>query len=209
MLVKRVVVGPLGTNAYVVAREAGAAAAVIDPGGDAQMIIDEALADELAIQYVICTHGHADHIAAAGDVLEATGAKLVIHELDAPMLADPVGNISAFMGASVRAPSADVLVADGDSVKMDGLSLDVLHTPGHTPGGISVLVEDVLFSGDLLFAGSVGRTDLPGGSARQLAESLKAKIAPLQDDVRVYPGHGEPTSVGREKMVNPFLRGET
>lgn len=209
LLVKRLVVGPLGTNCYVVASAPGAGAAIIDPGGDAEAILAVIADNDLRVVYVINTHGHSDHVAANGDVLQATGAKLVIHERDAPMLADPVANISAFIGAETTSPPADMTVVDNDAVDIDGLALRVLHTPGHTPGSICLLGRQTLFSGDTLFAGSVGRTDLPGGSSRQMAESLAAKIATLDNDVVVYAGHGESTTIGREKMINPFLQEES
>jgi len=208
LLVKRLVVGPLGTNCYVVASAPGAGAAIIDPGGDADAILAEVADNDLRVVYVVNTHGHSDHVAANASVLEATGARLVIHELDAPMLGDPVANISAFIGARTISPEADVTVTDGDTVDIDGFALSVLHTPGHTPGSICLLGHETLFSGDTLFAGSVGRTDLPGGSSRQMADSLAAKIAVLDNGVIVYSGHGESTTIGREKMINPFLRGE-
>jgi len=206
LLVKRLVVGPLGTNCYVVASGPGAGAAIIDPGGEAEAILAEVAAEDLQVTYVINTHGHSDHVAANGRVLEATGARLVIHELDAAMLADPVANISAFIGAHTTSPAADVTVTDGDTVDIDGLVLRVLHTPGHTKGSICLLGAKTLFSGDTLFAGSVGRTDLPGGSSRDMADSLAKRIAVLDNDVVVYAGHGESTTIGREKMINPFLQ---
>jgi len=208
LLVRRLTVGPLGTNCYLVAATPGAQAAVIDPGGESARIMAEAETNDLLVVYVINTHGHSDHVAANREVMEATGAKLAIGELDAPLLSDPVANISAFTGEEVRSPEADVLVDDGDRLELGRLNLRIMHTPGHTAGGISILAEDVLFSGDTLFAGSVGRTDLPGGSPRQLAVSLRTKIEPLDDDVTVYPGHGESTTIGREKLLNPFLRGD-
>lgn len=207
MLVRRLTVGALGTNCYLLAEEAGGAAAVIDPGAEADRILEQVEADALNVAYVIDTHGHSDHIGANGPIVEATGAKLVIHEADAEALADPVANISAFVGIDASSPAPDALVVDGDELELDGLRLRVLHTPGHTPGSIVLLAGEALFSGDTLFAGSVGRTDLPGGSPRRLAESLASKIVPLDDDIVVYPGHGESSTVGREKTVNPFLQG--
>lgn len=207
MLVKRLVVGPLATNCYVVARKAGAAAAVIDPGAEAERIVVEAADEDLRVVYVIDTHGHSDHVGGNRQVLEATGASLAIHEADASMLEDPVANISAFVGGHVDSPPPTVLLHDGDKLDVDGLELCVSHTPGHTPGSIVILAGDALFTGDTLFAGSVGRTDLPGGSSRELAESLATKIVPLNSGITVYPGHGESSTIGREKMVNPFLQG--
>lgn len=208
MLLERLTVGPLATNCYIIGPEDGGMAAVVDPGGDADRILAEVAARRLTVVYVIDTHGHADHVAANGPVLEATGATLAIHGADAPVLADPVANISAFVGGSVNSPPAGLVLADGDELNVGELTLRIMHTPGHTPGSVVILADDALFSGDTLFAGSVGRTDLPGGSARQLADSLRAKIEPLDPRVVVYPGHGESTTIGREKTVNPFLQGE-
>lgn len=201
-------VGPLGTNCYLVASAAGATGAVIDPGGDPGRILEEIEASGVQVAYVVNTHGHSDHVAANRQVLDATGAKLAIGELDAQILADPVANISAFIGGQIDSPEAGILLGDGDELLLGELALRVMHTPGHTQGSISLLGEKALFSGDTLFAGSVGRTDLPGGSSRQLAASLAAKLVPLDNDVVVYPGHGESTTIGREKMMNPFMQGE-
>ncbi|RJQ54440.1 MAG: MBL fold metallo-hydrolase [Actinobacteria bacterium] len=207
MQVETLTVGPLGTNCYIVASDDGTGA-VLDPGDDSGRILDRVRARGIDVRYVINTHGHADHTSANGDVVEATGAKLVIGREDARMLTDPVANISAFLGERPLSPEAEVLVDDGDELGIGPVSLRFLHTPGHTAGSLVVLADGALFSGDTLFAGSVGRTDLPGGSSRRLSESLRTKLLPLPDSTIVYPGHGEPSTIGREKAVNPFLQGD-
>ncbi len=206
MQVERLNVGALETNCYIISSEKQSAA-VIDPGDDANRILGEIGGRGLSVLYVIDTHAHADHTGANGPVLEATGARLVVGKEDVSMLKDPAANLSAFIGKEAISPSPAVVVEDGDRIEVDEIELRFIHTPGHTPGSMCVASDEILFSGDTLFAGSVGRTDLAGGSSRRLAESLR-KLEEFPDETIVYPGHGEPTTMGRERRLNPFLQGE-
>jgi glyoxylase-like metal-dependent hydrolase (beta-lactamase superfamily II) len=158
----------------------------------------------------VLTHGHVDHIVGTTALRQHfPETRIYIHQLDAPMLADPHGNLSAFAGIVFAAESADVLLEDGDTVEQAGITLKVLHTPGHTPGGICLYAQQdgLVFVGDTLFADSVGRADFPGGDMDQLLESIRTKLFTLPENTAVYPGHGMRTTIGREKRSNPFVRG--
>jgi glyoxylase-like metal-dependent hydrolase (beta-lactamase superfamily II) len=192
-------------NCYLVWCEETKEALVIDPGGDGKRILAEAAREQLQIKYVVNTHGHIDHIAANAEVLSATGAKLMIHEQDASLLNNSDMNLSAFIGPVPRS-NPDILLHDGDEIVCGTkVHLKVLHTPGHTRGGICLQGESVIFTGDSLFAESIGRTDFPGGSYQDLIDSIKNKIMVLDDAYLVYPGHGPTTTVGYEREHNPFL----
>ena len=202
MKVQRLVVGPIDTNCWIASDRDGVPAVVIDPAGDAEVIL-EALGDR-PVEVVVLTHAHFDHLAAVGQVLEATGAPLAFHALDADAVSDPGRNLSRMFGEDLTVPAPDILLGEDDEVRAGDLSLRVLHTPGHTPGSICLYASGHLFSGDTLMAGSVGRTDFPGGDPRALAVSIATKLAGLPDDTKVHPGHGEPTTIGREKRRNVF-----
>jgi hydroxyacylglutathione hydrolase len=201
--IRRLVVGPLGTNCYIL--KSGDELAVIDPGGDAETILAEAKGLDGTVKYVIDTHGHIDHIAANREVIEATGAQLLIHELDATMLAHPDRNLSSLMGMRLTSPAPSRLLKEGDKVVVGEVEMTVLHTPGHTPGGICLLVSDYAFTGDTLFVDSIGRVDFPGGSEEQMQASLNRLQAVFRKETELYPGHGEPGRFGRALLVNPFL----
>jgi glyoxylase-like metal-dependent hydrolase (beta-lactamase superfamily II) len=159
---------------------------------------------KLTVEYIINTHGHFDHVGANRKLKEATGARLVIHALDQSML-EVLSETSAAFGLSVEnSPPPDQTVQDGDTLHFGEITLTVLHTPGHTPGGISLHTDGVVFVGDTLFAGSIGRTDFPGGDFDTLISSIRNKLYPLGDRVIVYTGHGPETTIGREKRFNPF-----
>jgi len=200
-------VGSLGTNCYIIYDETSRRAAVIDPGGGEGGIIACLKNEKLDVKYIINTHGHADHVLANLRLKEATGAPILIHAADADMLGSGQRNLSAFIGGSVSCGPADTLLKEGDVIKVaDGLELTVIHTPGHTPGGICLKTDGVLFSGDTLFAESIGRTDFPGGSYRQLIASIKDKLMLLDDSYKVLPGHGPETTIGWERKMNPFIQ---
>jgi hydroxyacylglutathione hydrolase len=208
--VVRLVVGPLATNAYLVSDGEDAAALIVDPGGDPDRIVAECRALGLSPSYIVNTHGHVDHMAANEHVRRAfPGATLCIGAGDAERLGDPAGNLSAAFGAALSAPAPDLSLTEGDLLRVARLRLEVLGTPGHTPGSICLLARDerpfVLFSGDLLFRRGVGRTDLPGGDWARLLASIRGKVLPLPDDTVVWPGHGEPTTVGEERSGNALL----
>ncbi|MBP2642310.1 MAG: putative metallo-hydrolase [Firmicutes bacterium] len=199
-------VGYIGTNCYIVYNETTKDAAVIDPGGSAPDILSIINQEKLNVKYIINTHGHVDHIMANSQIKEATGADILIHEADADMLINPNTNLSAMLGgASVKHVPADYVLKEGNVIELGDDQFRVIHTPGHTPGGISLLCGEVLFSGDTLFAMSVGRTDFPGGSHKTLISSIKEKLMVLDDNIKVLPGHGSATTIGEERQVNPFI----
>lgn len=204
MIVKGLVVGPLQVNCYLVGCEETKEGIVIDPGGDAPVILSQIHALGLDIAYIVNTHGHIDHVAANRSIKEATGAPIAIHRLDAPWLTNPQGGLALVLGVT-PGPPADILLEEGDEVRFGNISLKVLHTPGHTSGGISLLGEGVIFTGDALFDMGIGRTDLPGGDFKTLIESIKTKLFTLPEETVVYPGHGPATTIGREKSINPFV----
>lgn len=209
--VGRLVVGPLEENCYVVAPTRGGDAIVIDPGDEADRILAAARGWGLTPRIVANTHGHMDHIGAnAALVAAGHGVDIAIHADDAPMLTDPAQNLSTFLPPDVRSPAATLLLVDGEDLVVGSVRLAVMHTPGHTRGGTSFLLrangDAVLFSGDTLFRGSVGRVDLPGGSWPALAASIVDRLLPLGDAVRVLPGHMDATTIGEERRANPFVR---
>ena len=197
-------VGPLECNCYIVADEAARECAVIDPGGDADLIIRQCESASLTPRFIINTHAHADHIGANAELKERfPDAKLCIGRADAAQLADPVRNLCAMIGLSGKMPAPDVLLEEGSTIEFGSCLLTVIETPGHTPGSVSLIAEDegraAVFCGDLIFAGGVGRTDFPGGSFSTLRRSIQEKILKLPEETLLLPGHGESTTVGREK----------
>jgi len=205
LILRMLVVGPIQANCYVLGCERTKEAAVIDPGGDVDKILMTLAKDKLHCVTIINTHGHFDHTADNKRLKEVTGAKLVIHRADAPMILHQGSNGSMWGMEVEDSPPPDSYVEERDVITFGDISLQVLHTPGHSPGGISLLSDKMVFVGDTLFAGSIGRTDLPGGDYETLIRSVKEKIFPLGDDVVIYPGHGPKTTVGRERRSNPFF----
>ncbi|HHW41562.1 MAG TPA: MBL fold metallo-hydrolase [Syntrophomonadaceae bacterium] len=205
MQVKSLAVGSMMANCYIIWCRQTKDALVIDPGGDGSRILAEIKKEGLKVKYIVNTHGHIDHIAANYDVKEGTGAKLLIHPDDAPLLTNPDLNLSLYMGSPFQSPKADMLISDGEEIAIGNLRFEVLHTPGHTRGGVCLKTEGAIFTGDTLFAGSIGRTDFPGGSYKQLLDSIRNKILPSDDNCVVYPGHGPASTVGHERVNNPFL----
>lgn len=204
MILETVVVGAIETNCYVVAAGQNREALVIDPGADADQVKKALSRHRCTAGLVVNTHGHYDHIGADGDF----GVPVAVHRNDADMLYDSRKNYSAIFGISFKVKNPVRYVEDGELIEMGGLSLRVLHTPGHSPGGISLLLEKphagIVFTGDALFAGSIGRTDL-GGSQETLLRSIREKLLVLPDETVVYPGHGPSTTIGKERRDNPFL----
>jgi glyoxylase-like metal-dependent hydrolase (beta-lactamase superfamily II) len=200
-------VGPFAANCYLLGCETSKRLAVIDPGGNAGRILGAVGEAGFTVEYIFNTHGHLDHVGANGAVKQATGAPILIAAPDAPMLTSPGRQLAGLLLPGSGGPPADRLLADGDTVALGELLLRVLLTPGHTPGSACFLVgDDLLFTGDTLFAGSVGRTDLSGGCWEDLLASIRDKLLPLGDGVRVLPGHGEATTIGQERRGNPFLQ---
>lgn len=206
MRMKSFTVGPLGVNCYVLQDDFSDAGLVIDPGGNAEELLQYLKQEHISLQTIVNTHGHGDHIGADDRLRQATGARLLIHAADAPMLADARANLSAYMGFTVQAAPTDAFLQDGETLQVGHMSFTVLHTPGHSPGGICLFGEGVLFSGDSLFAESIGRCDFPGASETELVAALQKKILPLPDDVKVYPGHGPGTTIGWERQHNSYLQ---
>ena len=205
MIVEYMPVGPIMANCYIVGCEETREAVVIDPGEDAEKILQKLAELKLKVKYIVNTHGHFDHVGANGKLKEATGAELLIHAADAPMLGHLVQAAASFGLRSENSPPPDRTIDEGDEIKVGNITFEVIHTPGHSPGGISLKADNYLFVGDTLFSGSIGRTDLPGGNFNTLKESIQKKIFPLGDNIRVFTGHGPETSVGREKKFNPFV----
>jgi hydroxyacylglutathione hydrolase len=209
MKVDRLVLGEFENNCYI-ARSSDTATdcLVIDTGLDAQPLLKFLERGKLTPAAVILTHGHIDHIAGVEALRKKfPSIQIYIHKLDAEMLGDADVNLSIMAGSSFTAGKADRLIDEGDTIDKAGIKLSVIHTPGHTPGGICLYSEKdgIIFVGDTLFAGSVGRTDFPNGDMRQLIEGIRHKLLVLPDDTVVYPGHGPETTIGREKTDNPFL----
>ncbi|MDA8139397.1 MAG: MBL fold metallo-hydrolase [Desulfobacteraceae bacterium] len=206
MIIRTMPVGPLQANCFIVGCPATQHAAVIDPGGDADKILLALAKDKLTLKVIINTHGHFDHVSGNKALKKASGAELMIHPLDAPMLSQLARGAAMWGLRSEDSPDADRLLNDGDTVQVGQLQFKVLHTPGHTPGGISLYSGKAVFVGDTLFAGSIGRTDFAGGDFNTLINSIHTKLFTLPDDTAVYTGHMEATTIGREKRYNPFCR---
>ena len=204
MFIKRLVVGELGANCYLLAGCEGKEAVIIDPGGDAELILNALRENSLLPTYIINTHGHVDHTLANSSLAKATSAKILIHREDAKMLSDSRANLSAWFNQEITS-SADELLEDGQIVAIGDLGIEVIHTPGHTRGGVCLKVKDSVFTGDTLFASGIGRTDLPGGDYKTLLDSIHQKLLTLPDETTIYPGHGESSTIGQERRENPFL----
>ncbi|MCD4676016.1 MAG: MBL fold metallo-hydrolase [Desulfobacula sp.] len=206
MIIKKLEVGPIMANCFILGCDSTKQAVVIDPGDDADRILMELAKSELKVKYLINTHGHFDHVSANKRMKEATGALIAIHPEDEPMLQELSQSALMFGLSSENSPPADILLKDGDEVTFGEITLKVIHTPGHSKGGISLYTKGHLFSGDTLFAGSIGRTDLAGGDYDTLISSIKEKLLGFDDDTIVYTGHGPETTIGNERRMNPFSR---
>lgn len=206
MFLKCLQVGIMSSNCYILGDENSKKAVVIDPGGNAEDILNTISKEKLAVDLILLTHGHADHIAGLEEVRLFTGARVAIHEKDASMLQNPEQNLSAFMGSSISFSPAEIELKGDDKFSVGGLTLDIIHTPGHTPGSISIKVDNIIFTGDTLFAGSIGRSDFPGSSFNQLISSIKEKLLVQDESSVIYPGHGIKSTIKQEKATNPFLR---
>jgi len=205
MIQDSLTVGRVQCNCYILGCEKTKEGIIIDPGGDADLIMEIVKRHGLTIRYLIATHGHFDHIEGLSDLVKSISAPIMIHEADAPLYNDLKGQGRIFGFSPEPAPPIDRILNDGDTFTFGEHTVEVLHTPGHSPGSISLKCDNKVFTGDTVFAGSIGRTDLPGGSHDTLIKSAKLKIMPLDESTALFPGHGESTTVGYEKKHNPFL----
>lgn len=201
MLIETIIVGPLQVNCYILACSATGKAVVIDPGAEPEKITGRIKKRNLKIECIINTHGHIDHIGANA----VLGVPVYIHRLDADFLIKPDLNLSGMLGAPLNFPAASLLLEDKQKLRLGNIELEVIHTPGHTPGGICLKTAGICFTGDTLFARSIGRTDLPYASQKTLLDSIRNRLMSLDDNVVIYPGHGSSSTIGEERENNPFI----
>ncbi len=194
-----------GVNSYVVSDDDTKKCMVVDPGGSLENISNYIKKNDLVLEYIVLTHGHGDHIGYVMEIKNKTGAKVVANKNEKEMLNDKDKNLSSRMKCGAQEFDADIYVDDKDTLKLGNLSMRFIHTPGHTQGGMCIRFGDDMITGDTLFAGSIGRTDLFGGDFKAMEKSLK-KLCKFEDNVRVYPGHGPASTLGIEKQSNPYLR---
>lgn len=201
------VVGPLQSNCYIVWDDRTKQGAIIDPGEDADIILSAVKELGIEIKYILATHGHFDHVAAVAPLKREINAEFLAHKDDFFFIEDGEDSARRWGFQIERAPKPDRFIEDGDKIKIGNFELEVLHTPGHSPGGVSFLHNKMVFGGDTLFQRSIGRTDFRQGSFEDLSKSIKTRLYTLPDDTIVYTGHGPPTTIGQEKMYNSFVRG--
>ncbi len=199
------VAGVLDVNTYILGCPETKEAAVIDPGGREEETLDVLARQEMNLKYIINTHGHLDHSIGNHFLKERTGAEILIHAEDAILLVIPQDPMLSLLLQEYNVVPADIKVEENDIIKVGRIELKVIHTPGHTPGGMCLLFDKVIFTGDTLFAGGIGRTDLLGGSYETLIRSIEEKLMVLDNGLKVLPGHGAGTTINRERRVNPFL----
>lgn len=205
MILELIPVGQLQANCYIFGDKEDKQAVVIDPGDEGEKIFKLIKEKDYNIKYIIATHGHVDHISAIKYLKDKTNAKVIIHKNDADALINPQKNLSVFLGYDSIQGAANIEVTGGEDLVIGKYKFKIIHTPGHTPGGICILLNKILFSGDTIFQRSIGRTDLPGGNHKELIKSIKEKIFTLEEDIIVYPGHGPKTSILEEKQHNPYF----
>lgn len=204
MKIKLFETGLLGTNSYILTDTSASACALIDPGEQSPAIEKYVEKNELTVESIILTHGHGDHIGGVLFYKEKYGATVYAHEAERPLLLDARLNFSKEVLRREVVLDADVYVKNGDEIMVGGIAVKVIHTPGHTPGGICLWAQDILISGDTLFSESVGRTDFPYGDTQALLSAIKQRLFVLPEEVKVYPGHMGMTNIGHEKRYNPF-----
>jgi glyoxylase-like metal-dependent hydrolase (beta-lactamase superfamily II) len=209
MILKSLVVGPIAANCYVIGDEKSRSGAVIDPGDEAGRILSLIEELDLKIQFLIGTHGHFDHVAAVAPLKRELTCDFLLHRNDLPFVANSKSTAQGWGFDIEQVPQPDRCLEDGDILGVGDIEMRIFHTPGHSPGGICLYLpgENLVFTGDTLFQGSIGRTDFPLGSMENLVESIRKRLYTLADDTRIYSGHGEPTRIGEEKRYNMFVRG--
>ncbi len=208
MILEVIDVGPFASNCYIVASDSTRRGMVIDPGAEPKTILSTIDTLRLSIVLIVATHTHPDHIGALKVVKEVTGAEFALHEAEAERVQQAIHQMlgSIMSGSLGRPPTPDTLLKDGDKIDIDDLHFSVVHTPGHSRGGIILVGHGMVFSGDTLFNFGIGRTDFPGCSHAQLMDSIDKSLMTLPDETVVYPGHGPRTTIGAERRMNPFLR---
>ncbi len=206
MILRTLTVGPLDTNCYILGCEETGIGAIIDPGAESAKIVEEAIRQNLKISYIINTHGHVDHIQACESVKRNFSCPVCMHKDDEKLLKDPALNLSSMLESPAVFPPPDKELKDGEKIKLGNLSILILHTPGHTPGSISLSVDKIIFTGDALFADGVGRTDLPESNHDLLMQSIRVKLFSMPDDFTIYPGHGTSQQLKSTiALITPFL----
>lgn len=196
--------GMFGSNCYVLGDNGEGV--IIDAGASCEDIVSVISKNKLSIKYIFLTHGHIDHICSIDRLKNETGATVLIHNLDAEALENPRINLSVAISKESIFKKADILFNDNDIFETTGLKYTILHTPGHTPGGVCIIVNDMVFTGDTLFKMTVGRTDLPNCDHSLLIQSIKTKLMTLNKEYKIYPGHGDSSTIGYEKSKNPYIR---
>lgn len=204
MIIENLVLTPFVTNCYIIGCEATRQAMVIDPGDAAEVVVNTLQELDLQLTAIVCTHAHIDHAAGVYDLKNVIGAPFYLHPADQPLLDNLVNQGAIFDIEISGIPTVDRPMKQGDTITIGRLIFSVVETPGHSPGSICLIGEGVVFAGDTLFAGSIGRTDLFGGDYRQLMDSIHSQLMILPDDTLVYPGHGPVTTIGDERLGNPF-----
>jgi len=204
--VEPLIVGPLFSNCYIVWDDSVKQGVIIDPGDDADVILKKVKELDIEIKYILATHGHFDHVGAVAPLRRELNVEFLAHKNDFFFIEDGENSARRWGVDIEQPPKPDRFIEDGDKIKVGGFELEVLHTPGHSPGGVSFLYDRMVFGGDTLFQGSIGRTDFRKGSFEDLSKSIKTRLYTLPDDTIVYTGHGPITTIGDEKRFNAFVR---
>jgi len=204
MILETFIVGPLQVNCYLIADEKTLTGIIVDPGDEPDRIIELTKDLKVNIQYILCTHGHFDHIGAVGEIKDVFGAKIILHKEDLVVYQNSY-KIALTWGLSAEEqPMPDLLISEGEIIQLDGLMLNIINTPGHTPGSICAIGNGFILTGDTLFAGSIGRTDFPGGDYKKMGNSFR-RLMSLDRNLKIFPGHGPFSTIGQELATNPFV----